>query len=95
MSCDHRGEAERLSRLLKSEGLGKLRVESYGSYHIVVVELCEDFYLFVSISCSNGGYLFEFALGDENFVFDLEKIECLDRAVATAKKVATFLTVPR
>ncbi|MEM0066710.1 MAG: hypothetical protein QXH88_07305 [Sulfolobales archaeon] len=94
MSCDHRGEAGRLSKLLESEGLGKLRVESYGSYHIVVVELCEDFYLFVSISCSNGGYLYEFALGDENFVFGLNEVECLDRAVATVKKVATW-TVPR
>ncbi len=93
MSCDHRAEAERLLRLLESGGFGRARVEPYGSYHLVVLEVCEGFYTFVSVSCSNGGYYYEFALGDENFVFGVEGVECLDKAVSAVKRVAE--AVPR
>ncbi|MCX8185461.1 MAG: hypothetical protein RMI56_03185 [Sulfolobales archaeon] len=92
MSCDHGLEAERLSRAL--EFLGRARVESYGDYHLVVVEICEDFYVFISVSCSGEGFYYEFSIGDENFVFNVDRVSCLDRAVEVVKKVAAA-SVPR
>lgn len=94
MGCDHRSEAERISRLMEAEGFGRSRVESYGGYHLVVVEMCEGFHLFVSVSCSDGGYYYEFAVGDENFVFGPGELACLDRAVTALKRIASD-PVPR
>lgn len=94
MGCDHRAEAERISKLLESEKFGKTRIEPYGDYHLVVLEVCEGFYLFVSISCSDEGFYYEFALGDENFVFRIDGISCLDIGAAAAKRVAE-VSVPR
>ncbi|MCX8209091.1 MAG: hypothetical protein N3G79_05575 [Sulfolobales archaeon] len=92
MSCDHGLEAERLSRAL--ELLGRARVESYGDYHLVVVEICEDFYVFISVSCGSGGFYYEFSIGDENFVFGADKVSCLDVAVDVVKNVVRS-SVPR
>ncbi len=89
MSCDHGREARRISELLESGGFGRARVEPYGSYHLVVLEVCEGFYLFVSVSCADGGYHYEFALGDENFIFGAEGLECLERAVPAVRRVAS------
>lgn len=79
---------------MESRGFGTPRVEPYGDYHLVVVEICEDFYLFVSVSCSDGGYYYDFAMGDENFVFNSEKIPCLDKAVSAVKAIVAG-SVPR
>ncbi len=94
MSCDHKSESERLASVLRSYGFEKVRVEGYGSYHIVVVEVCDDFYVFTSVSCSDSTYYYELAVGDENFIIALEKVPCLDRAVEVIKKVYE-LAVPR
>lgn len=94
MGCDHGAEAERVSKLLEVEKFGKTRIESYGDYHLVVLEICEDFYVFISVSCSGEGFYYEFALGDENFVFRMDGVPCLDRGAAAIKRVAEA-SVPR
>lgn len=94
MSCDHKSESTRIADILRSRGFKNVRVEGYESYHIVVVEVCDDFYVFTSVSCSDSIYYYEFAVGDENFVIALEKVSCLDRAVEVVRKIYE-LVVPR
>jgi len=72
----------------------RVRVESYGDHHIVVVEVCDGLYVSTLISCPGSTYYYEFIVGDENLVIALEKVPCLDRALEVVKGIYEFV-VPR
>ncbi len=61
-------------------------VEEYGRERVVILELSEDFSIYVSIVC-NGECDIEYAIGDENFTFRPGSIDLLRRAVEIIERI--------
>ncbi|MGC8607777.1 MAG: hypothetical protein ACP5GZ_01895 [Vulcanisaeta sp.] len=61
-------------------------VEEYGRERVVILEIGEDFSIYVSIVC-NSECDIEYAIGDENFTFKSSSIELLRRAVEIIERI--------
>ncbi|WP_243671122.1 hypothetical protein [Vulcanisaeta sp. JCM 16161] len=68
-----------------------MNIEEYGREKVVILELSEDFGIYVSVVCNNECDI-EYAVGDENFTFKPSNIEQLRRAVAIIEKLNENLT---
>ena len=55
-------------------------VEEYGRERIIILELGEDFGVYVSVVCNNDCDI-EYAIGDENFTFKSSQLDLIRRAV--------------
>ena len=58
----------------------KASVEEYGRERVVILELGEDFGIYVSVVCDNDCDI-EYAIGDENFTIKPSQLGLLKRAV--------------
>ena len=58
----------------------KASVEEYGRERVIILELGEDFGIYVSVVCNNDCDV-EYAIGDENFTFKPSQLDLLKRAV--------------
>ncbi len=78
-----------------ARGLGiKAEVEEYGRERVVILELGEDFGIYVSVICNNDCDV-EYAIGDENFTFRPNQLDLVKRAVEIIEKLNTELTSGR
>jgi hypothetical protein len=81
---------EEVLGLLRELGL-KFSVEGYGDERVVVVDLGEDFSVYISILCRGGECDVEYAIGDENFIIRPERVDLLGRAVDIITRVNSKL----
>ncbi len=66
-------------------------VEEYGREKVVILELGEDFGIYVSVVCNNECDI-EYAIGDENFTFRPGSINLLRRAVEIIERINDEVT---
>lgn len=75
-----------ITKLLEELGL-KFRVEDYEGEKIIIVELSENFGVYISILCADDECDIEYAVGDDNFTIRPESINLLRKAVDIIAKV--------
>ncbi len=61
-------------------------VDEYGREKIVILNLTEDFSIYVSVVCSNECNI-EYAIGDENFTFKPGQLDLLKRSVEIIERI--------
>ena len=75
----------KIMNIAKELGI-KASVEEYGRERIIILELGEDFSIYVSVVCNNDCDV-EYAIGDENFTFRPSQLDLLKRAVDIIDKL--------
>ncbi|BDR93368.1 hypothetical protein [Vulcanisaeta souniana] len=61
-------------------------VDEYGREKIVILNLAEDFSIYVSVVCNNECDV-EYAIGDDNFIFKPKQLDFLKRSVEIIESI--------